>query len=285
MKIAITWASWFVWKYLVEYFSKENEVIAFSRQKIKDKKNVVNYFWDLNNEITEKLDFDVFIHSASDTWYEKSKKDMIKNNVLSNENVVNLIKKSNCKHFIYISSSSVYMWNKWIIDENTKIKEENLVNSYSLSKYLAEKYLIEKLPKKIKLTILRPRAIYWEWDKVLEPNILKHQIFKKLILLWNWKNITSLTDVNYFVKVCEIVIKNQKNNFEIFNISDKKTKTMNEIYIELVKKYNLKWIIKLPIFILKIFYFVNKNKISYLIDSFWEDKILSVKKIEKLSIF
>jgi nucleoside-diphosphate-sugar epimerase len=41
-----------------------------------------------------------------------------------------------------------------------KIEEKNLINSYALTKYLAEKYLIENLPKDIKLTILRPRAIY-----------------------------------------------------------------------------------------------------------------------------
>jgi hypothetical protein len=51
--------------------------------------------------------------------------------------------------------------------------------------------------------------------------------------------MTSLTDVNYFVEICERVIKNQKANFEIFNVSDEKTKSMETIYKELVLKHKL----------------------------------------------
>jgi nucleoside-diphosphate-sugar epimerase len=82
----------------VKYFSKLNfEVMSFNRQN-----------WDLREKYTKKFNCDIFIHSASDTNYEKSKKEMIKNNVKINKNVLELINNSNCKHFIYISSSSVY---------------------------------------------------------------------------------------------------------------------------------------------------------------------------------
>jgi nucleoside-diphosphate-sugar epimerase len=62
----------------------------------------------LKKKYTKIFDFDIFIHSAADTGYEKSKKEMIKNNVEINKNILDLVNKSNCKHFIYISSSSVY---------------------------------------------------------------------------------------------------------------------------------------------------------------------------------
>jgi nucleoside-diphosphate-sugar epimerase len=279
MKIAITWSNWFVWSYVVKYFSKENEIIAFQRQKDEIVWNIKYIKWDLREKFSKDIDFDIFIHCASDTWYWKTKKEMIENNVFSNKNILELVNKLNCKHFIYISSSSVYQWISWVIDENIIINEKNLTNSYSLTKYLAEQYIINNLNKNIKLTILRPRAIYWSWDRVLEPNILKHKIWNRLLLLWNGKNITSLTSIESLINSIFLVIRNQKNNFEIFNISDEKTKNMEEIYLEISKKYNLSWIIKIPIQIIKTFEFFNKNKISYLIDSFEKEKILNIKKI------
>jgi hypothetical protein len=56
---------------LCEYFSKNNEVIAFSRQDLKDEKNIKYYKWDLNYEFPYDFDkhlkMDIFIHAASDT--------------------------------------------------------------------------------------------------------------------------------------------------------------------------------------------------------------------------
>ena len=260
-KIAITWSSWFVWSYLVKYFLKLNfEVIAFDRKK-----------WDLREKYLWKFDCDIFIHSASDTWYEKSKKEMLNNNVEINKNVIDLVNKSNCKHFIYISSSSVYQWISWEITTKVKIEEKNLKNSYSLTKYLAEEYIKKNLNKNIKLTILRPRAIYWKWDRVLVPNILKNQIFWYLLLPWNWKTKTSISEINDFVDFIWDIVKNKKQ--WIYNFSTK-VDTYENLYKQIVKDYNLKWIIKIPIWIFKFLSYFNKNKYSYIVDTFGNDKIL-----------
>lgn len=285
MKIAITWSNGFAGSYAVKYFSQEHEIIAFQRQKYEIQKNITYTKWDLRDVYNDSFDCDIFIHVAADTWYEKSKQEMIQQNILSNQNVLEIVNNSHCKHFIYISSSSVYQWLSWIIDESVEIDERNLENSYSFTKYWAEKYIIEHLRTDMKLTILRPRAIYGIWDRVLEPNILKHQIFWRLILLWNGKNITSLISIENFIQAIDIIIKKQTTKFEIFNISDDKTKTMEEIYNGIVLKYKLNWIIKIPLFFLKIFYFLNPNKISYLLDNFWFDKILDIWKFKKMIYF
>lgn len=281
MKIAITWSNGFVWSYLVSFFSKEHEIIAFQRQKYEVQNNITYKKWDLRDIYTDSFDCDIFIHAASDTWYEKSKQEMMKQNVISNQNVLDIVNRSHSKHFIYISSSSVYQWLSGVIDETTEIDENNLENSYSYSKYMAEKYIQEHLRKDIKLSILRPRAIYGIWDRVLEPNILKHQIFKRLLLLGNGKNITSITSIENFIQFIDIIVKKQTTCFEIFNVSDIKTKSIEENYKEISKKYSCKWIIKIPIFLLKIFYFINPNKISYLIDNFDKNKVLNIAKSKK----
>lgn len=281
-KIAITWSNGFVGSYAVKHFSQEHEIIAFQRQKYEIQKNITYKKWDLCEKYDGRFDCDIFIHAAADTGYDKSREEMIEQNILSNKNVLEIVNNSHCKHFIYISSSSIYQWISWIIDESVKIDEKNLKNSYSFTKYWAENYIKENLNKNIKLTILRPRAIYWEWDRVLEPNILKHQIFWKLILLWNGKNITSLTSIENFIQAIDTVIKKQTTKFEIFNISDDNAKTIEEIYNWIVLKYKLNWIIKIPFIILKIFYFLNPNKITYLLDNFWFDKILDIWKFKKI---
>ncbi len=282
MKIAITWSNGFVWSHAVKYFSQKNEIIAFQRQKYQIQNNITYKKWDLRDAYNDSFDSDLFIHAAADTGYEKSKQEMMEQNVISNKNVLDIVNNSHCKHFIYISSSSVYQWLSWCIDESVEIDENNLENSYSYSKYLAEKYIKENLKKDIKLTILRPRAIYGIWDRVLEPNILKHQLFWRLILLWNGQNITSLTSIDHFIHTIDLVIKKQTSNFEIFNVSDLVTKNMEENYREIVRKYRLKWIIKIPIWILKVFKCLNRNKISYLIDNFEKDKILNLWKIQSI---
>jgi len=262
MKVAITWTSWFVWSYLVKYFEEKwYEVIAFNRKN-----------WDLREKYSwEKIDFDIFIHSASDTNYEKSQKQMLKNNVEINKNVLDLVNKTNCKHFIYISSSSVYQWIHWQIWVDTKIDIKNLKNSYSLTKYLAEEYIKENLNKKIWLTILRPRAIYWKGDRVLVPNILKNQIFWRLILPWNWKVKTSISEINDFIDFVWKIV--EKKQFWIYNFSSK-IDSYENLYKEIVIENKLKWIIKVPIIIFKLLELFNKNKYSYIVDTFGNDKIL-----------
>lgn len=274
MKIAITWANWFVWSYLTNYFWKKYKIIAFNRQFDKIVWNVQYIKWDLNTKLNRNFKFDIFIHSAADTSYTKKKSIMIKNNVLINKNILNIVNKSNCKHFIYISSSSVYQWLSWCISTRENINKKNLKNSYSLTKFLSEEYIKNNLDKNINLTILRPRAIYWKWDRVLVPNILKNKIFRKLILPWNWKTKTSLTDIYFFINKVNETIINKK--YWIYNVSSK-IDTYENIYKQLVKEYHLRWIIKIPIFIFKILYFFNKNKYSYIVDNFNNDKILCEK--------
>ena len=202
MKVAITGSTWFIWWYLVRYFAnKWWDVIAFWRKKNVDifdsLLNVEYMSWDINTPLTTKISWiDAFIHSAANLDYEKNLKDLMVDNVLALRNILEFSKGIN--HFVYISSSSVYQWQSWLLNVETKIKVEDLENSYCHTKYLAEEYIREHFKNHV--TLLRPRAVYGDWDRSLVPNILKHQIFKKLILPWNGNVRTSITEINDFVE-------------------------------------------------------------------------------------
>ena len=109
MKIAITGSNGFVGSYAVRHFSEKHEIIAFQRQRNTIQENIIYKKWDLREPYGNTFfDCDIFIHAAADTGYEKTKNKMIQQNVISNQNILKIVNDSHCKHFIYISSSSVY---------------------------------------------------------------------------------------------------------------------------------------------------------------------------------
>ena len=82
MKLAITGSNGFVGSYAVKYFAQEHEIIAFQRQKYEIQRNITYKKWDLRDAYNGPFDCDVFIHAAADTGYEKSKEEMVKQNVI-----------------------------------------------------------------------------------------------------------------------------------------------------------------------------------------------------------
>lgn len=282
MKIAITGSTWFIWRHLVEYFSRDHEVIAFGRKESPFNSLVSYRQWDIRMAYSGDIDCDIFIHVASDTGYEKSEKEMIETNVDSGIHILNLICRTQCIHFIYLSSSSVYMWMDGVLDEDAKIDIKNLWNSYAMSKYLAEVFFRDNLSKTVRYTILRPRAIYWEGDTTLLPKILERRLFWKLILIWDGEMSTSMTYIGHMNDAINLVIQRQQTNFEIYNISDLGISTYEHIYSQISNRYHCRGILHIPIFYIRFFSFFDPNRSSYLLDTFWKDKILNISKIQKL---
>ncbi|MDQ7008820.1 MAG: hypothetical protein Q9M94_00840, partial [Candidatus Gracilibacteria bacterium] len=102
---------------------------------------------------------------------------------------------------------------------------------------------------------MRPRAIYGDGDRVLVPNILKNQIFGKLILPGNGKNKTSITEINDFVNFIGNFFVEYENihtlqKFQIYNFASE-TKTYNQLFYEISENNNLKGIIHIPLCVFK----------------------------------
>lgn len=282
MKIAITGSTWFVGAHLVDFFKCEHEVTAFNRKIEKKCWNVEYILWDIQNPCPIDTYFDVFIHAAADTWYKKKKEEMFLQNVTNTKNVVDFVNTVKCGHFIYISSSSVYQGHSWILSEEMILSEGSIKNSYSLTKYLAEVSIKKRLHRNIKLSILRPRAIYGEWDRTLLPNILQHSIGRYLFMLGDGRYITSITHIYNLIQAIDIVIRKQVKYSEIFNIADSSTIKYRDIYEALLQKYHFLWIFHIPKIIINILCIFNPNTFSYLLDTFFSDKVLEIAKIQQL---
>lgn len=287
MKIIITGVTWFIgWHVLHHFDNEENWIYAFWRNKFKPTShNVIYNTWDIRLPLQSNLpteSIDIFIHVAGDTDYTRKKSDILETNVYSLGNILDVAKRYGTKHFIYISSSSVYQWISWCIKEKVIIQPENLTNTYSLSKYLAEQKLLEELDPNIKLSILRPRAVYGEGDRLLLPTILRHSFMRRLVMFWDGNIQTSLTHVENLCEAISVVISKQIENRRIFNVSDRDIKKFREIYAILWLRYKKVGTILLPIMIIKAFEYINKNKFSYIADIFSTEKILDISSIQDL---
>lgn len=285
MKIAITGSTWFIGGHLVRYFDNGmNTIYAFGRSAPQFASgNIIPIIWDMNDPIWIHLDdIDLYIHVASDTNYRGSIIDMQYSNVDSLENILGSLTK-NIKHFIYISSSSIYQWVWWIpLREDMKIDIWNLHNSYARTKYLAEQKLMKEFPKNIKLTIIRPRAVYGIWDKFLLPTILQYTIFGRLLLFWDGSIYTSLTSVENLCEAVDTILDKQHTRQAIYNIADREPLMLEQIYQSISRQFGLMGVLHIPYFFIHILMFFDKNRFSYVLDSFQYNKILDLSKIEHL---
>ncbi len=287
MKIIITGATWFIGRHVMRHFDNwENTIYAFWKREWEYiSPNIVYTLWDIRFPLEVSLptsDIDVLIHIAGDTDYTRKKVDILKTNVYSMKNILNVAKSYKIKNFIYISSSSVYQWISWYINEEGIIQPENLTNNYSLSKYLAEQRLLNELDPKIKLSILRPRAVYGEWDHLLLPTILRHSCMGRLIMFWDGDIQTSLTHVENLCEAISVVLENQIENRCILNVSDRDAMKLKEVYTSIWIKYKKVGVISLPITLLRFLEHINKNKFSYIKDVFNKEKVLDISKIQNL---
>lgn len=273
MKIVVTGGSGFVWSKIIEMLYRvwSHTIISCQRKKLSEKEGIIYKYFDHTTEVFREeifTDIDVFIHCASCVDYTKSLRHMLKQNVDSLKAISYI--SANAKHFLYISSSSVYQWFSWEITTNSIIDEKNLRNSYSYSKYMAEKYIQEYFKNPI-ITILRPRAIYWEWDTTLVPQVLKNSVLWYLLLPWNWKTLTSVTNIDKFCHYIFYIIHQKIPGIHNFSTD---IMSYEEIYLKIKKDYHKKWILHLPYSLLGFIWLFHRNKYSYLLDTFWNNKIL-----------
>lgn len=247
--IAITGATGFVGGAMVRHFlSLGWRVLAFGRRANVTYDGDVRYIqWDISAgtiEVDETVD--AVVHSAAYVHDWGAYEDFYAANVTGTENVLNSF--SDAKHFIHISSSSVYdpRKPKFNIDENYPYAETYL-NNYGLTKMLAEKVILQA--NRSNTAILRPHAIYGEGDTTILPPLLKSMRGGNLFSVGDGKNRTNLTYIGNLCHAAELATQ-VEIGCEVFNIVDAEPvafdtifKTMiAELELEATVRYIPKWV-------------------------------------------
>tara|TARA_B100000902_G_scaffold3870_1_gene4942 strand:- start:2553 stop:3446 length:894 start_codon:yes stop_codon:yes gene_type:complete len=243
MEIILTGASGFIGSNLVDFFIKKKILFSIissnnnSKKKLKKKfKNKINFF----NKINPKKKY-ILLHCASpnDITSNKNFKKSCNGNLLYTYKIIDLIKNSNLKQIIYLSTAQVYGLNlKKNVTEKTPLMP---TNNYGLFHKFTEDLIFclkSQFNLKCKIIILRvsnvlgmPKIYSKNIFRLLPQDICKNLKKNNKALMKSsgkqYRNFISITNL------LEIIYKiiNKNINTGIYNIGDK-----NMPVINLVKK-------------------------------------------------
>ena len=235
-KIIILGATGFIGKNIALYYSKNLKIKAtYNKKKPFENKNIEWIKCDLRSarQINNLFDnIDIVINAAAVT---SGIKDIINrphihvnDNALINVNILKqLFKNKNVKHYIFFSCTVMYQ-------SSLKKQNEKKFNYKISDKYFGvgwTKVYVEKLCKfyssflNTKFSVIRHSNIFGPYDKfdlekshVIGATISKVMKAKKEITIWGKGNeIRDFLYISDLIKFVELLIKNQKNKYEIYN--------------------------------------------------------------------
>ncbi len=187
----------------------------------------------------------ICIHCAGLADDKSDRKNLLRVNKEGTENIFNNIRAD---HFIYISSASVYPPNGLLHSEEEEIEESQL-SDYGFSKLKTEQWLEAQTGRKKKITVLRPRAVYGQGDRVLLPRILQLKKGPFVIKPGSLGYKISLTNIENLLQATAAVIKSENEYpFDIFNIADNPTYILSEVIDEVFRMagYSKSSVIRIP---------------------------------------
>lgn len=243
MKILVTGASGFVGRAIVSEIGKENhEIFSLVGLKTRNEENLPNVYRgniadsESLSELEEIENCETIIHSAglAHQFGKTSDKQFWNVNVKGTENIARLAVKLKSKHFILISSVSVYgdVEKKGLIDETTVCNPQGI---YAKSKFEAENIAREICESnKITLTILRPATVIGENDRGNTARLIEAIDRRRFIWIGNGENRKSLIYKQDVAKACLKILEKKASETEIFNVTAESVK-MNFIVSEIEK--------------------------------------------------
>ncbi|MBQ5429594.1 MAG: NAD(P)-dependent oxidoreductase [Neisseriaceae bacterium] len=263
MKAIITGATGGLGRNLTEFLLAHNwEVLALGRnQNIGSQLKTAFKSFDLSDKnacLKNWQEADIVFHCAalSSPWGKLA--DFQAANVIATQNVLTAAKQFGCHKFIHISTPSIY----FDFADHLQIKENYLpkkfVNFYAQTKYQAEEIVAQS---QLNSVIIRPRAIFGEYDTALIPRLAKlaEKGFLPLIKRQGRNAGDALIDTVYVgnvvlalfnaatIDISENAFRQPENIFyknktPVFNITNNEPKTVAEIFY-LIKDI-LHWQIK-----------------------------------------
>jgi nucleoside-diphosphate-sugar epimerase len=225
--IAITGATGFVGGRLARHFlAKGDRVIGFGRRESNLPPEVDYRRWDISSGIYPlDVAVDVVIHCAASVTDWGKYPDLYRENVTGTVNVLDTFQDA--RQFIHLSTASVYdpFKPKQNIAEDATYPVKYL-NAYASTKMLAEVAVRES--HNCNRVILRPHIIYGPGDTTLLPRLLRARRFGRFFVAGKGQNHLSLTYIENLCQLVELVMAHEFD-FEIFNVSDVRTETLNII--------------------------------------------------------
>ncbi|MDK2082345.1 NAD-dependent epimerase/dehydratase family protein [Aliarcobacter butzleri] len=242
MKAIITGATGGLGRNLLEFLVLQNwQVVAFGRdEKIGKSLGVEFYAFDLSDFEQTKKNFqkaDVVFHCAalSSPWgkYEE----FYKANVIATKNVLKAMELFNIKKIVHVSTPSIY----FDFQDQFEIKEEfiptKFVNDYAKTKYQAEQLVLNS---SVFSVIIRPRAIFGEYDNVLVPRLEKVALKGFLPIIKNKKTIVDVTYVGNVVNALYLASIKDIPSKSIFNITNDEPMDIQDVFSLLMETIKIK---------------------------------------------
>jgi nucleoside-diphosphate-sugar epimerase len=259
--ILITGASGFIGYHLAKKLSEDGYNVRCLVRKESDirllKKLKVEIFQGdlLKVETLRKIvsGIDVVYHLAG-VVDAKKKNDFYRGNVLATSNLLEALMKEKIKIFIYVSSVAVYKppKRKLLLTERSACKP---ITPYGISKLKAEEIVKSYIAKySFPAVIIRAPIIYGAYQPTILTNFFKKIIkYRKVIIFGDGEYLRSFCFVDNFINGLILFINNPYGIGRVYNISDEKVYTYNEIIERATKLIGLSVkVIRLPEFIGKI---------------------------------
>ena len=256
--------------------------------------------------LSKKLD--VIIHAAglAHQFQNPESGEFLKVNVEGTRNVLDFAVRKSVKHFILISSVSVYGFkNKNAAKENLKKIDENEPcfpkGDYAISKLKAEELAVKIcLENNIALTILRLATVIGEGDQGNVSRLIKwinqKRFLKRFRMIGKGENYKTLIYKKDAARACRVILEKRdlsEKEVEIFNVAAEPIQTkfiVKKILEALIKKQPKFFLpfglIHTPLKFFSVLF--PSGKIKFLIKSLYEtlskwtsNEIFSNEKIEQ----
>ena len=249
-KILIIGGAGFIGTHLIKFLiNKKYIVSSLSLNYIPMEKRItkVRYiFLDINkfSQIQKKIkdNYNYVVNLSGYVTHNKFEQDgykILENNFSSIINLIKFFSNKKIKKFIQIGSSDEYGNNNAPQDESMREKPNS---PYALSKVIST-YILETFYRtyNLPIVILRPFIVFGpgQKDNRLIPYVIKNCIKNKTFFVSEGKQYRDFCYIEDFVKAIFMIIKSNKLNGEIINISSGKKRTVKSVILQIQKLIKL----------------------------------------------
>jgi nucleoside-diphosphate-sugar epimerase len=205
---------------------------------------------DNRNGLEILADVDAIWHCAalSSPWGKSE--EFNQHNIQATINLLNIARKANVKRFIHISTPAIYFDYQHHFELDELFRAKKPANDYARTKLEAEQQVLMAANKNqdMHYTIIRPRAIFGPYDRVLLPRLLTllKQNNGKLPLPRAGKTVIDMTFVGNVVHSMWLATNSTSiSSGNIFNITnDEPAKIINVLEKLFVHELNYKMQVK-----------------------------------------